>query len=267
MIRLLEIVVLASTLTVLAGCGGPEEPPVWEKLKIGDLAPTGPGKQAQSQALRMINFDVITFEMPAGKTGSLEESWSSLNSEVFRFNDPNAFAANSFRIGAGPVRVLETTFTLLRAAGGRRTATTSLLIPNAGSETINLTRIGTKTSISFISGTQLPEQVDIGPGYLGLQISAGRLSDSASMCSVQMLPLFFPSTQGLPPRLAERVRANQVRFTPLQVQLKMRRGDFVLLAPRQHAGDPSTLCGLFFGKGSNKRIFRAYLLICTSFTW
>jgi len=266
MTRFFRTMVLGSALAVLAGCNGGSEPPAYAQVKIGDLAPAGGIERPGDQAVKMINLDVVTFEFPAEKLDSLHDIRSMLNAKAPRFGAPNAFRANSFWAGAAPPRILQTTFERLTAVGGSKTDTTSLLIPDGGSETVNIARITRKTDISFVSRKALPDKVNVGPGYLALQVSAARPPGSDFICTVRVMPIFSPEIRGLNPRLAERLWTNRERFSSAGFTLKMRTGDFVLLMPLRPCDDPSTLCGLFFGAGPNKRTFKAYLLACTNMT-
>lgn len=265
MVRLFEIVVLGSTLTVLAGCGNGGEQPGYGQVKLGDLATVGGVERLGDQAIRMINLDVVTFEFPAEKLDALQDIRAMLNTNAPRSSDPNVFRANSFWAGAAPPRILQTTVDRLTAAGGSKTDATSLLIPDGSSETVNIARIARKSDISFVSRRNWPDKVNVGPGYLTLRVSAARPPGSALVCTVQVTPIFSPKTRGLTPKLAERLRANQVRFSSAAFALRMRIGDFILLMPLRPCDEPSTLCGLFFfGGASDKRTFKAYLLTCTN---
>jgi len=256
--------VLGSALTVLAGCNGGEERPAYEQVKIGDLAPAGGIERLGDQAIRMINLDVTTFEFPAEKLDALQDIRAMLNTKALRFIDPNAFRANSFWAGAAPLRILQTTLNRLTAAGSVKTGTTSLLIPNGSSETVNIARIAHRCDISFVSRSSRPDKVNVGPGYLALRVLATRPPGSVFVCTVRVTPTFSPETRGLTPKLAERLRANQVRFSSAAFALRMRPGDFVLLMPLRPCDYPSTLCGLFFGGAPDKRTFKTYLLACTN---
>ncbi len=258
--------VLGSALTVLVGCNGSEERPAYEKMGIGELAPVGGIERLGDQAIRMINLDVVTFEFPAEKLDSLQDIRAMLNTKALRFDDLNAFRANSFWAGAAPLRILQTTLNRLTAAGGSKTGTTSLLIPNGSSETVNIARIAHRSDISFVSRSSRPDKVNVGPGYLALQVSAARPPGLDFVCTVRVTPIFSPETRGLTPKLAERLRANQERFSSASFALSMRPGDFLLLMPLRPCDDPSTLCGLFFGMAPDRRSFKAYLLACANMT-
>jgi hypothetical protein len=194
-----------------------------------------------------------------------------LNTQAIRFADSNAIAGNSIRLAAGPVRMLEEAFSQLRAAGASKRETTSLLIPDGGSERLITAKVAARTVISYVGRGGGGERVEAGPGYVGLEVGAGRFPTLPSASVVRILPVFFPSIEGLAPELAERMKAREVRFEALQASMNMRRGDFVLVAPSRYCGEAEELCGLLFGAGtvrtgplSSGRAARVYLIICTA---
>jgi len=64
MIRFFQIAVFSCLGLLLTGCKAPEESePIWEQVKIGDIAPSHSGKQPDSQLLKTINFNVYIFEI------------------------------------------------------------------------------------------------------------------------------------------------------------------------------------------------------------
>jgi hypothetical protein len=78
------------------------------------------------------------------------------------------------------------------------------------------------------------------------------------------------------PELDYRAKLRDFSFTDAAVQLDMKPGDFIFLAPERYISDQSTLCGVFFSNpygtlftnvGENKTperkpSFRIYLLRC-----
>ncbi|MHC4157853.1 MAG: hypothetical protein ACYSSO_02120, partial [Planctomycetota bacterium] len=78
MFRAFQIVVFSCTIALLTGCNGSEERPIWEDVKIGDIAPTTGTQRQGVQLLKTINFNVFVFEIPADKISVLDSIWRML---------------------------------------------------------------------------------------------------------------------------------------------------------------------------------------------
>jgi len=261
MIRHFQIAVFVYA-ALLAGCNKGERQPDLKGVKIGDIAPMTGNKQT-NQTLKTINFDFVTFELPAEKIGSLNEVWAVLKTEPLRLADANAFAENSFRAGAGQGAALDRVVSTIASAGGKKMGATLLLVPDGQAETLNIVRLSGRTILSYVASGGSLQHIDIGPGTLGLRITARKLAGSRALCNIQAMPVFSPSTEGLAPQLAARVRAGEFQFTPVGFGLRMKPGDFILLAPQQHIADRSKLGGLFFATPAGKPSVTVLLLICT----
>ena len=75
MVRVFGILVLSFLAAVLTGCGEHEKSkPIWEGVKIGDIAPAKPTKSKGFQLIKTANFDVYVFELPAKNVSSLDLS-------------------------------------------------------------------------------------------------------------------------------------------------------------------------------------------------
>ena len=56
----------------LAGCSEPEEKPIWEEVKVGDLAPDT-GNVPRVEFVKALNLEVHVFEIPADNIGELDD--------------------------------------------------------------------------------------------------------------------------------------------------------------------------------------------------
>ena len=120
MTRLFQISVLICFATLLTSCRPDEKGPSTKGIKITDLAPQHSQKNTDSQLLKTINFDVFIFEAPAQNIDSLQKIWQTLHTEKLRFNDYNAFSANSFSAGFGQINTLNKIVGLLDQAGAQK---------------------------------------------------------------------------------------------------------------------------------------------------
>ena len=183
MVRIFQIGVFLLACLALTGCNasGAGEP-VWGDIKIGDLAPSVGGGQPEIQTFKTIDFEVYVFEIPAENFGTLDNIWQKLDrsraEKLLKFNDSKAFNANLFSIGFGQVQMWDEVADLLRAAGGRRVETASILLPEGEAEDFLIARLLNKRTIWYFSSSGLVEGATIGPGVLALRIKAETIAGS-----------------------------------------------------------------------------------------
>ena len=266
MIRVFQIVVFGCAAILLTGCNAPEkdkDEAIWEQVKIGDLAPSPNAKRPSSQLLKTINFKVYIFEIPAENISTLDDIWATLYTEPLRFNNSDAFKANSFLVGFGQVQMWDKIADLLRTAGGEKIETVSLLLPDGQANDLTIARLHNEQTIFHISTAGSMEGVTIGPGKLALRIKAEKIPGSRGVCNVVMLPVFSPPIKRAFSQSATREKSAEFPFTPAGFKLKMSPGDFVFLGPGKYISHQITLGSLFFSRPKPKPVVRTYLIVCT----
>ncbi|MHC4482964.1 MAG: hypothetical protein ACYSW4_05395 [Planctomycetota bacterium] len=286
MIRLFEIAVFSFLLCCLTGCNGPEESePIWEKVKIGDLAASDSGKQPGGQALKTINFNVFIFEMPAEKVSTLDDIRQMLYMEPLRFKDYDAFAANLFSAGLGQGPMWNEIRALLDGGGGRKVRTVSLLLPDGQANDVAVARIPRGRTVFYFSGGGSMDGETIGPGRFALRIKAEKIPGLRGVCSVKVQPVFTVPTISPVPHLAARAKSDEFVFGSAGFGLKMSAGDFFFLGPQKYIKNRMTLGSYFFSRpapspgvrillvppssDTQKRelyfgpVVRTYLVVCT----
>jgi hypothetical protein len=269
----------------LIGCAGPEEEPVWEKVKIGDLAPYHGGKPPQARLLETINFDVHIFEIPAENIDKLDDIWSGLRTNYrrpMRFDNPHAFSANSFSVCFGQIPMWNRVGDLLLAAGGQKITEVSLLLADGGAETIAITGLDGPRTIFFTSRRGSREGANVGPGILALRIKAEKIPGLKGACNVNACPIFSPpKLSSSIPQLTARAKLREFPFSSAAFGLRMSPGDFVFLGPKKYISDQTTLGGLFFSNPEGSLFFsaterkgperkpaiRIFLLVCTGINY
>lgn len=285
MIRLFEIAVFSFLLLSLTGCNSPEESePVWERLKIGDLAASDSGKGPGGQALKTINFNVYIFEMPAGNVSVLDDIRRVLYAEPVRYKDYDAFAANLFSAGFGQGPMWDEVVSLLDG-GGRKARTVSLLLPDGQANDVAVARLRGEQTIFYVSSGGSMDGETVGPGRLALRIRAKKIPGLKGLCNVSVCPVFTVLMAGSIPQLAARAKSGEFVFSSAGFELKMSAGDFLFLGPQEHIDDRITLASYLFsrpGPSPGVRIFlippsndterpelyfgpvvRCYLIVCT----
>ena len=160
---------LTSVFCLLAGCASPEEEPIWENVKIGDLAPRRGGKPPSVRLIKTINFDLHIFEIPAENIDKLDDTRKTLYTKPLRFNSLHAFGANSFSVCFGQIRMLDEIYNLLLAANGKIIAKVSLMLADGQPESIAITGLDGPRTIFFTSTYGSREGANVGPGILALR--------------------------------------------------------------------------------------------------
>jgi len=282
MVRLLEIMALSVVVTLVVGCNGSEEEkPIWEQVKMGDLAPSHSGKRPSDQSLKTIKFNIYVFELPAEKVTVLEDVWQMLSRHPVQVNDYTAFVANSFSVGFGEIQMWNKIGELLEGADAKRMPSILLLLADGQSDDITVVRLKREQAVFYVSGGGSARGVTIGPGKLALRIRAKKVAGARGVCYVEVHPVFSPPTRNLIPELAARAKAGEVVFASAGFGLMMSRGDFFLLGPGEYISDLASLSSLFFskpegslfypklegrstlGKPERKPAIRVFMVVCT----
>jgi len=277
--RVFQIAVLSCLAFCLTGCGGPEEnEPIWQQLKIGDLAPSHSGKRPGSQLLKTINFNVYAFEIPAENISALDDIWRMLYPKPLQYNNHDAFKANSFLAGFGQVQMWNKIRDLLLAADGKGTDRISLLLPDGQANDLPIARLDKEQTISYISASGSMEGVTAGPGMVALRLKAEKIPGSRGVCKMSAMPVFSLPIRSSIPELVYRAKAGEFLFSSVGFGLKMSPGDLVVLGPEKYIDHQITLGGLFFSRPEGSLFFsrterkpperkpavRIFLLLCTS---
>ncbi|MHC4337373.1 MAG: hypothetical protein ACYSTG_05410, partial [Planctomycetota bacterium] len=283
MIRFLQIFVLGSLVVLLVGCDGAEkEKPIWEQVKISDLAPAQSGKRPGDQSLKTINFGVYVFEVPAENISLLDEVWRMLRMWPLQFIDYDAFCANSFSIGVGEIEMWSKIAESLEAAGAKKVPSVSLFLSDGRADDFTVATIYGEQPVSHVSAGGSMSSATVGPGRLVMRISARKIPGSRGVCYVEVHPVFSPPIITSIPHLAARAKAMELAFISAGFALKMSPGDFVLLGPEEFVSDQITLGSLFFSvpggslfypkseggqslrRPERKPAIRVFLIVCTS---
>jgi len=271
--RLFQIAVLSCAALLLTGCSvSLKSEPIWQNIKIGDLAPSQSKERPEAQLLKTTNFEVFFFEMPAENISALDDVWPILYTKPLKFNDYKAFSANSFSVGFGQNQMWNKVADALRAADGKEVGTVSLLLSDGRADDITIAKLANPKTIFHIPTDGSTQGVTIGPGTVSLRIKAERIPGSRGVCNIKAQPTFSPPVSSTIPRLAARRKSHEFLFVSASFELKMGPGDFIFLGPRRYTSDQITLSSLFFSRaepslpagtflvasGEDKQKFRPY---------
>ena len=263
MIRVCEIIVFCLAL-LSAGCNETEtSEPIWEQVKIGDLASPDSGKEPGGKLLKATNFDVSIFEMPAQNVSMLEDVWPMLYMMPLRFHDFEAFRANSFSVGFGQMGVWEKIDALLRGAEARKLKTISLLLPEGQANDVAVARLEGEQAIFYVSADDSMEGVSVGPGQLSLRIKAEQIPGYRGVCRMRAVPVFSLPARGPIARPEGYTGSDEFIFGSAGFESRMSPGSFVLLGPEKYIANQMTLGGLFFNRPGRPPVVRVYLIVCS----
>jgi hypothetical protein len=263
----------------LMGCKPEPEPPVWERVKIGDLAPRDAGKNQQDQLLKVTKLDVHIFEIPADKIDEIDKIRKKLFIKPLQLVNYEAFNANSFLVRFGQVDLWRQTNDWLLSAEGRNIVKVSLMLADGEAQTITITGLDRPQPIYYTATDGSKKGANVGPGIFGLKVNADKIPGSRGVCNLVAYPVFSPPMQGAIPQLKAIGKSREFPFTSAAFGLKMSPGDFVFLAPKEYISDLTTLGGLFFSNPRGGLFFsktkspeykpavRIYLFVCTGINY
>ncbi len=248
MIRLLEIATLSILLVSLGGCGKAGEKPIWDEVKIHDLAPAGPGGSVLSQALKTINFNVIVFELPAQNLDTLDSTWEMLYTRSLKFADYEAFKSDSFAVGLGRASEVATVIDTIEQAQGKRIRNAALLLLDNQSNDMPIARLFERQMLFYHARGGALEKQMLGPGTIVMRVKAEKIPGLKGLCSLSTIPVFTVGSSSAIPLLEQRRRESEFAFEASAFSLNMAVGDFFLLGPSKYFDEQITLSGLFFSK-------------------
>lgn len=268
---------LTSIFCLLAGCAKPEKEPIWETVKIGDLAPSSSDEQPQATLLKTINFDLHIFEVPAENLSKLDDIWQMLYIRPLRFNDYRAFGKNSFSARFGQIQRWEKIQELLLAADAQQITKVTLFLSDGQVQTITVIGLDSPRTVYFTSINGSREGANIGPGILALRVKAKNVPGFKGVCDLTAHPVFSLPIKNAVPQLSNRVKFREFPFIAAAFGLNMSPGDFVMLGPKEYISDQTDLCGLFFSNPQGSLFFseterklperkpavRIFVLVCT----
>lgn len=263
----------------LGGCKESSQPvvPIWEQVKIGELAPQSPDPSRRAQFLATVNLDIYTLDVPAENIRKLDDLWQTLSAKPIQTNSYNAFSGNSFRVRMGRTTMWEQVRDLLAAAGAQDAGTTSLVIGNDEPADLPVAGISPNSRIHFV-GTDLSSQtVEAGPGLLVLRLREQAIPGARGVRKIIAYPVYTLALTSAIPELEEQNRRREFYFDSAAFAAQMTPGDLLVLAPDSYSGETLTLGGRFFNRPEpvlffhaeakeppkRRPAFRVFVLVCT----
>ncbi len=275
--RLLSIAILTAALAAAAGCetSSKQEIPIWQEIKIGDLAPKG-GERPQAKFLVTARFDIHVFDLPADNVEKLEDLWRMLSAKPIRTNSYSAFAQNSFRVRLGRVEMWDGLLGLLKEAGVQKAATNALGVGDDAPTDLPIAELPRPCTISFAAANLLWQQAKVEPGRLVLRLYAEPIAGARGVRKIVAYPVHAPAVSSAIPELEARLREGEFHFASAAFAAQMGPGDLLVLGPNQYSAERMTLGGLVFNEPQDvlfidpeksvpperKPAVRVYVLVC-----
>jgi len=248
---------------LLAGCTGPapKEVPIWQQVKISDLA--GRGAAEPNQRLSdEINIDIYIFDIPAEDANVLEDVWTLLYTQPLRFNNYDAFAANLFAAGFGEAASWNDVANILRATGARMAERDSLVLLDGRARNIIVTAMDSEQTVFYTSGGTSPEGITIGPGSLALRIMAEKIPGQRGVCQMNVQPVFSSVSTSRGQAKQKSSETVPFAFDALGIRLKISPGSYLLLGPKRYTAGASGLAAMFFGRTAPRPAARIFMFVC-----
>lgn len=269
------------TLLVLGvvGCEPTAEPvvPIWEQVKVGELAPKTPDASRQAQFLATVNLDIYALDLPAENIGKLEDLWQVLTAKPIQTNSYNAFAGNSFRVRLGRTTMWDEIRDLLAGAGAQDAGTMSQVIGSDVPADVPIASVPQDTTISFVGTNLSPQSVQVGPGLVVLRLREQAIPGARGVRKIIAYPVHtLPLTSAIP-ELEAQAHRREFYFASAAFAAQMTPGDLLVLAPDSYSGERLSLGGLFFNRAEPVMFFdvegkkppqrrpavRVFVLVCT----
>lgn len=260
----------------LVGCSEPEEKPIWEEVKVGDLAPDT-GNVPRAEFVKALNLEVHVFEIPADNIGELDDIRKQLRIRPLQLTNFKAFNANSFLARFGRGESWNEVRAILNATDAREAMKVSLMLTDNEPQTLAVTALSNTQTVFYTGIDGSRQGAKVGPGLIGLRIKADRIPGRRGICSVVAYPVFYLPIKNTIRELDSQMKRREFLFTAAAFGLRMSPGDFVYLGPKEFVRDQTDLGGLFFTnlQGSlfldtaerkppgRKTAVRVFLLACT----
>lgn len=271
--------VLVVLLAGVAGCGpGPEaEVPIWEQVKIGDLAPKSPAERRQTKILGTARFDVYVIDLPADNIEKLDDLWQAMSAKPIRMNSYNAFSENSFRVRFGRIEMWPELQRLLANADGQEAGQMSILLTDGDATDLPIVAMPGRSNISFVAMDLAWKKSEVSPGTLVLRLRPELIPGARGVRKIIAYPTHTPQIVSTIPELNAKARDYEFYFPSAAFAAQMGPGDLVVLGPDRFTNEQATLGGRFFNKPGGTLFFdrakrlpprqrpsvRVFVLICT----
>jgi hypothetical protein len=223
-----------------------QEPPIWDQVKIGDLASAESPKQGVP-VLNALKIDVHAYSVPAHNIKQLKDLWEPLRLKGLRYTDQQAFHANGFRAARARITVWDTLARALARIQAQKMRTISFILSQDDDNDLALTGLHRPQDVVFTGLDGSEERILIGPGIIAWRLRVEKIPSNPKESKLTAYPVF--KLAGVKPMAyqTDLTKSSQIAFLTAAFSVRMGYGDLIVLGPEESLGDASTLGGQFFG--------------------
>ncbi len=249
----LQGVLVTGLLCFASGCRSqPKEPPIWEKVKIGDLASTEKPDASSAKRTPTVNLEITLYEIPASNLALLHELWKPLTKKGLRFKNHHAFQSNGYRIARGQFQSLGWIATQLQQANAQKIQNVSLLLNDGQENDLPIKPVPATQRLTFTAMNGSAQTITLNPGILSLRFHVDRNPANPFVTEMAAYPFLKIPTSEAVKSLTRKIKDRQISFMCAAFSTHLTPGDVMVLGPQDYYGDNSTLGGLFFGNPSGR---------------
>jgi hypothetical protein len=264
MLRFGSIITFCGILLILPACGGKTpDKPVYEQVKIYDLAPSTSSGPLQKQLRGFIELDTYIFELPDVNYPLLQEMWNTkLSDSPLRYRSAKAFKNSGFTAGVGTIQMWNEISAILRLAECRKSKTVSLLLPENQSDYIPIARIENERTVFYAETDGRVVGLSLSNGQAAFQVKTQSIPTIRGAFRLVLQPVFRKPMISKLKQLAGKKNYEEITFDSVGLEMQMSPGQFVLLGPREYERDRMSLSRLFFKKTEASSLVQIYLILC-----
>lgn len=241
------LLALAYIMTVFAGCKQPvQEPPIWDKVKIGDLAP-GPSADRGVSEFNALNIEIHVYSIPVQNLKKTRDLWEPLRLKGLRYENQQAFEANGFRAARARITAWDTLVSALSRVQAQKLRTVSFLLSQGYENDLPLANLSARQDVTFTGIDETARRILIGPGTIAWRLRVERVRASPKESRLTAYPVFKLAGVSPMPYQTSLTESSQIAFLSAAFTVRMGYGDLIVLGPRESLGAASSLGGLFFG--------------------
>jgi len=222
------------------------EPPIWEQVKIGELAQT-PSPDQGAPTLNALNIEVHVYHIPAQNIKQLEGLWEPLRLKGLRYKNQEAFGANGFRVARGRITVWDILVGTLARVQARKARTISFLLSPGHDSHLPLASLSRAQDVAFTGIEGTAQSILIGPGTINWRFRIEEDSANPGLPKLTAYPVFQRAGIKAIRYRADLAGLSQIAFLSTAFSVRMGYGDLIVLGPQESLGDASSLGRLFFG--------------------
>ena len=228
-----------------------------EGVKITDLIPA-----TRTPVPPQIQFQILTYELPARNAPLLEGLFDELETKPLNFARRPAFSANGFSAGFGNSQIWGKVAERLDYASAVKRSMRSLIVFDDRGDEIIVAPLYEEQSLFYANAAGHLTGTRLGNGRLLWNMRSWPHGQQRGVTEVEFQCLYRPQVQTAVGRLMGREKAGEIAFEFTNFNLRMSGGDFVILGPLGYNPDEITLSSLLFSSPGPDAMVRVYMILC-----